>query len=172
MNTFLKRNLITGLCLTALVAPVWAAQPAITVELEPQRIALGESAQLVVTVNGSDAAQSPVPQVDGLEIVPVGQQTSMEMINGNVTSNVSQIFRVIPNRAGDFTIPAIGGSTQPMTLHVDKRTGSQTQRAMPLGRSRLPAPSFSQPADSEPVDTKNRFAFLRVGTTEAGTDGR
>jgi hypothetical protein len=162
MNTFLKRNLITGLCLTALVAPVWAAQPAITVQLEPQRIALGESAQLVVTVNGSDAAQSPVPQVDGLEIVPVGQQTSMEMINGNVTSNVSQIFRVIPNRAGDFTIPAIGGSTQPMTLHVDKRTGSQTQRAMPLGRSRLPAPSFSQPADSEPVDTKNRFAFLRV----------
>ena len=162
MNTFLKRNLITGLCLTALVAPAWAAQPAITVQLEPQRIALGESAQLVVTVNGSDAAQSAVPQVDGLEIVPVGQQTSMQMINGNVTSNVSQIFRVIPNRAGDFTIPAIGGSIQAMTLHVDKGTGSQTQRAMPPGRSRLPAPSFSQPADSEPVDTKNQFAFLRV----------
>src|SRR4029077_8646990 len=114
MNTFLKRNLITGLCLTALVAPAWAAQPAITVQLEPQRIALGESAQLVVTVNGSDAAQSAVPQVDGLEIVTVGQQTSMQMINGDVTSNVSQIFRVIPNRAGDFTIPAIGGSTQAM----------------------------------------------------------
>jgi hypothetical protein len=161
MNTNFKRNLIAALCLTALVAPVWAQQT-ITAQLEPQRIALGESAQLVVTVNGSDAEQSPVPQVDGLEIVPVGQQSSMQMINGNVISNVSQIFRVIPNRVGDFTIPAIGGSTQPIRLHVDKGAAGQTQRAMPPGRSRLPAPTFSQSADSEPVKTNNQSAFLRV----------
>jgi hypothetical protein len=161
MNANFKRNLIAGLCLTALVAPVWAQQT-ITAQLDPQTIALGESAQLVVTINGSDAEQSPVPQVDGLEIVPVGQQSSMQMINGNVTSNVSQIFRVIPNRAGDFTIPAIGGSTQPIRLHVDKGAVGQTQRAMQPGRSRLPAPSFSQRADSKPVDAKNQSAFLRV----------
>jgi hypothetical protein len=161
MNTNFKRNLIAGLCLTALVAPVWAQQT-ITAQLDPQRISLGESAQLVVTVNGSDAEQSPVPQVDGLEIVPVGQQTSMQIINGNVTANVSQIFRVIPNRAGDFTIPAIGGSTQPIRLHVDKGVAGQTQRAMQPGRSRLPAPSFSQRADSKPVEAKNQSAFLRV----------
>ena len=162
MSTSLKRNLITALCLIALVAPASSAQQTITAQLDPQRIALGESTQLVVTVNGSDAGQLRVPEVDGLEIVPVGQQTSMQIINGNVTANVSQIFRVIPNRAGDFTIPSIDGSTQPMRLHVDKGAAGVAHRAMPPGRSRLPASSFSQSADSEPLNAKNQSAFLRV----------
>ena len=162
MSTSLKRNLITALCLIALVAPAWSAQQTITAQLDPQRIALGESAQLIITVNGSDAEQASVPEVDGLEIVPVGQQTSMQIINGNVTASVSQIFRVIPNRAGDFTIPSIDGSTQPMRLHVDKGAAGVAQRAMPPGRSRLPAPSFSQSADSEPLNAKNQSTFLRV----------
>ena len=70
-----------------------------------------------------------MPHVDGLEIEPIGEQTSMQIINGNVTSNVAQLFRVTPNRAGDFTIPAIGGTGQPIKLHVDKGAGGQTQRA-------------------------------------------
>jgi len=162
MNTPFRYSLITGLCLGALVAPAWAAQPAVTALLNTQSIALGESALLFVTVNGSSADQPLVPQVDGLDIEPIGQQTSTQMINGSVISNESQIFRVIPNRAGDFTIPSIGGSTQPVTLHVDKGTGGQVQRTLPPGRSRLPAPRFSSPADSEPVDPKNQPAFLRV----------
>jgi hypothetical protein len=162
MNAILERTLITGFCLTALVAPAWAAQPAATAILQPQSIALGETALLWITVDGSSAEPPPLPQVDGLDIEPIGQQTSTQMINGSVTASVSQIFRVIPHRAGDFTIPSIDGSTQAITLHVGKGTGGQAQRSMPPGRSRLPAPSFSQPADSEPVDPKNQPAFLRV----------
>jgi BatD DUF11 like domain len=158
----MKKLIVTGLCMTALVAAAFGAQSQTAAELEPQSIALGESAELTVTVNGSEPAASTVPHVDGLEIEPIGQQTSIQMINGSVTSNVAQLFRVTPNRAGDFTIPAIGGSRQPITLHVDKSAGGQTQRAVPQARSHLSAPNFSQRSNSTPVDSKNQSAFLRI----------
>src|SRR6478672_11902016 len=138
----IKNSFITCICLAALVAPAVGAQSRVTAKLEPQSIVFGESAQLTVTSNGP--TQSSVPQVDGLEIEPIGQQTSIEMINGNVTANVEQLFSVTPNRVGDFTIPPIGGSGQPIKLHVDNGSGGQTQRTAPQSRSHLPAPSFSQ----------------------------
>ena len=156
----MKNPFITAVCLAALVAPAFGAQSQVTAKLEPQSIALGESAQLTVTSNG--ATQSSVPNVDGLEIEPIGEQTSIQMINGNVTRNVEELFSVTPTRAGDFTIPPIGGSGQPIRLHVDRGTGGQTQRSIPQSRSHLPAPSFSQRSNSATVDSKNHSAFLRI----------
>jgi hypothetical protein len=158
----MKNVIVICLCVIALVAAALGAQSQTNAKLEPDSIALGESAALTVTVNGSAPAASTVPHVDGLEIEPIGEQTSMQIINGNVTSNVAQIFRVTPNRAGDFTIPAIGRSGQPINLHVDKGAGGQAQRAFPQGRSGLPGPRFSQPSNSTPLDSKNRSAFLRI----------
>ena len=156
----MKNAFITAVCLAALVAPAFGAQSQVTAKLEPQSIVLGESAQLTVTSNG--ATQLSVPNVDGLEMEPIGQQTSIQMINGNVTANVEQLFSVTPNRVGDFTIPPIGGSGQPIKLHVDNGSGGQTQRTAPQSRSHLPAPSFSQRSNSATVDSKNQSAFLRI----------
>jgi hypothetical protein len=156
----MKNTLITAIYLAALIAPAFAAQSQVMARLEPQSIALGESAQLTVTADRP--IQSSVPHVDGLEIEPIGQQTSIQMINGNMTTSVAQLFSVTPNRAGDFTIPPIGGSGEALKLHVDKSSGGQAQRTMPQSRSHLPAPSFSQPSNSAEVDSKNQPAFLRV----------
>jgi BatD DUF11 like domain len=156
----MKNTLITAIYLAALIAPAFAAQSQVMARLEPQSIALGESAQLTVTADRP--IQSSVPHVDGLEIEPIGQQTSIQMINGNMTTSVAQLFSVTPNRAGDFTIPPIGGSGEALKLHVDKSSGGQTQRTMPQSRSHLPVPSFSQPSNSAEVDSKNQPAFLRV----------
>ena len=82
----MKNAFITTVCLAALVAPAFGAQSQVTAKLEPQSIALGESAQLTVTSN--EPTQSNAPNVDGLDIEPIGQQTSIQMINGNVTANV------------------------------------------------------------------------------------
>ena len=77
-----------------------------------------------MTINGPQPAAPGIPRVDGLEIVPVGQQSSMQIINGVVTANSAYIYQVTPNRAGHFTIPAItaagAGSTQPIGLRVEK----------------------------------------------------
>src|SRR5262249_52826761 len=156
----MKNAFITAVCLAALVAPALGAQSQVTAKLEPQSIALGESAQLTVTSNG--AIQSSVPNVDGLEIEPIGQQTSIQMITGNVTRNVAELVNLTPKRAGYFRIPPIGGSGQPIKLHVDKGSSGQTQQTMPQSRSHLPAPSFSQPSNSAAAGNKNQSAFLRI----------
>ena len=161
----LQRHLLTGLCLFALVAPAWAAQDAgITAQLQPQSIYLGESGQLVVTVNGSQSAEPNIPAVNGLEIVPVGQQSSMESINGAVTSNITLIYQVTANRVGNFTIPAItaegAGGTQPIVLHVDKGAGGQTRSMASQNNAQLPAPAIGH--HDTAVDAQNQSAFLRV----------
>lgn len=164
MNT-IKRTILTALGIAAFLAPAWGAQTQITATLQPRSIGLGEAAQLAVTVNGSQSAQPRVPDVDGLEIVPVGQQSSMQMINGVVTSNVTNIYQVTANRAGSFTIPAITapgvGSTQPIAFRVNQGAGGQSQPAPMRGRAQLPAPGVSG-IDAAPVDAKNEPAFLRV----------
>ena len=159
----LQHHLLTGLCLVTLVAPAWAAQTTISAQLQPQSITLGDSAQLAVTIKGSQAAEPDVPSVSGLDIMPVGQSSSMQSINGAVTASVTHIYRVTASRVGSFTIPAItaagAGSTAPITLRVDQGAGGQTRRAPAQGRAQLPAPSIQ---DDTPVDAKNQSAFLRV----------
>ncbi len=162
-----KHLLVTGLALAMLSAPAWAAQDSVTAQLQPQSIGLGDSAQLSVTVEGAQPDEPSVPDVDGLEIVSVGEQSSMQMINGAITSNVTRIYQVTPERAGNFTIPAIrvpgAGSSQPIALRVENSSGgqAQTQRAPSQSRAQLPPPTMNGNS-SAPVDGKNRPAFLRV----------
>ncbi|MCF7785241.1 MAG: BatD family protein [Prosthecobacter sp.] len=159
----LQHHLLTGLCFVALVAPAWAAQTTISAQIQPQSISLGDSAQLAVTIKGSQSAEPEVPSVNGLDITRVGQSSSMRSINGAVTSSVTHIYRVTADRAGSFTIPAItaagAGSTPPITLRVDQGSGSQTRRAPPQGRAQQTAPSMQ--VDTS-VDAQNQSAFLRV----------
>jgi len=159
----LPLHLLTGLCLVALMAPAWAAQTTISAQIQPQSISLGDSAQLSVTVKGSQSAEPEVPSVSGLNITRVGQSSSMRSINGAVTASVTHIYHVTADRAGSFTIPAItapgAGSTAPITLRVDQGSGTQTRRAPPQGRAQQNAPSIQ---DDTPLDAKNQSAFLRV----------
>jgi len=164
-TTALQRHLFAALCLAGLAVCAPAAPPEITARLEPQSLALGESARLIVTIKGSQAADPRMPDVDGLEIASAGQQSTMQIVNGAVTASVTHIYEVTPSRAGSLTIPPISaagaGSTQPLTLRVDKSVGGQTHRAPSQGRSQLPAPKID-PDDAAPVDGKGQSAFLRV----------
>jgi hypothetical protein len=162
-NSF-QNHILTGLCLIALVAHGFAAQAGITAQIEPRSIGLGESAQLAITLKGSQAAEPNVPRVDGLDIVPIGQQSSMQIINGAVSGNFTYIYQVTANRTGSFNIPAVAavgmGSTRPIAFRVDKGSGSQTQPAPSQNRSQPSAMGLSR--DDDAVDTKGQSAFLRV----------
>jgi hypothetical protein len=63
IGNHMKNVIVTCLCGTALVAAAFGAQSQINAELEPQSIALGESAELIVTMRFETA--STVPHVDG-----------------------------------------------------------------------------------------------------------
>jgi hypothetical protein len=171
--TAFQRHLLAGVCATSvLVATAWAAPNQITAQLDRLSLSLGESAQLAVTVKDSQPMELNVPPVDGLEIIPVGQQSSMQVINGAVFAEVRYVYQVTPNRSGSFTIPAIGvpggGSTQPIAFRVDKTPSGQNSQS-PRPGSPLPAPSVKRlEGHAAPADAKGDSAFLRVVLPKQG----
>jgi BatD DUF11 like domain len=170
MNTYtaFQRYLIGGLCAASVMAaPAWAAPNRISARLDRLTLPLGESAQLAIIVKGSQPVEPNIPAVDGLEITPLGQQSSMQVINGAVSVEVRYVYQVTPNRPGSFTIPAIGasgvGSTQPVAFQVERTSGGQSAGASRPGSSPLPALNFAPPQEEDaPTDAKSQPAFLHV----------
>jgi hypothetical protein len=170
MNTTktFQRHLLAGVCaISVLVAPAWAVANEISAQLDRSGLALGESAQLSVTIKGSQPGEPNLPAVDGLEITPVGQQSSMQVINGAVSAEVRYLYQVTPNRSGSFTIPAIGvpggATTQPIAFRVEKRSNSQNSQSPRPAGSPLPTFSANQAEEAAaPADAQSQPAFLRV----------
>jgi hypothetical protein len=136
-----------------------AAPPAVTAQLDPTDISLGESAQLTLTVAGSDSSGVAPPSVPGLEFVAVGQSSQFQSVNGVTTSNVSVTYEVIPQHAGTFKFPAMSRGGRPLELHV--RSGN----AAPSSNS--PASSLPPPASSGAMSgttqiSQGAAAFVRL----------
>jgi hypothetical protein len=75
MNATLTRTLqciAAFAVMTVLALPALAANPAISAALEPAHVAVGESAQLTVTIGGGTGDEPALPHVDGLEFTPMG----------------------------------------------------------------------------------------------------
>jgi hypothetical protein len=130
MKTNLSKALTATLLSFAALA-VRAADVNVQATLSPDSISLGESAVLKVTINGSRSANPTLPQMDGLEFEGAGQSSQFSWNNGNISSNVVLIYRVVPAREGSFTIPPISCQvdgknmlTQPLTLKVLKAGGN------------------------------------------------
>ena len=137
MRSILAATIFACSALAAQAAPQIAAQ------LQPDRIAVGESARLVVTLSGTSANVRPdVPQVEGLRIQPSGQSSQIRIVNGQTSSTTGFTYRVTPERAGEFEIPAIKAQnleTEPLELHVSAGASRQRRSRSPrLGRAELP----------------------------------
>ena len=79
-----------------------------TAEVDQNKIALGTSAQLTLTVTGTqDVADIPAPSVDGLDIRFLGPSTQISIVNGQYSSRKSWIYALVPLKTGRFTIPAL-----------------------------------------------------------------
>jgi hypothetical protein len=145
-----------------LLASASAMAGQVTASLDSNRVAAGDTAQLTVTVQGSDNAEPNVPAVPGLQITPAGTSSSFESVNGQVTSSVSYLYQVTPVRTGTFTIPAIDvpgvGRSQELTLQVAKGAGN----AAASSGSNLPPPDAPQGTTDDAANATDSPAFLRV----------
>jgi hypothetical protein len=137
-----------------------AAKPEISVSLEPKQIALGETAQLTVTVSGALGNEGALPDVDGLAFTPAGRSRQFQSINGEETESQSLIYLVRATRAGTFAIPALkigsgrdAAASNPVVLQV---TGSGSTPS-------LPPPSMR--GDGR-VSANGQTAFLRLVTSK------
>lgn len=169
MKNPFPHQLASGMApLVVLVASAWTAQAAVTAKLQPESLNLGESGRLTVTVQSSGNTEPDIPDIDGLQITPIGSQSFMRSNNGIISINITRMYQVTPEREGTFTIPAISapgaGSSQPITLTVGKGNGSA--QAAPNngnagGRTPRPAPKMKDDGDPS-ADAKDQPAFLRV----------
>jgi hypothetical protein len=133
------------------------AQSEVTQRIEPQRIGLGEAAQLTIAASGDDAQDISPPMVVGLEFVAAGQSQRVESINGVTHSTTSVTYQVIPRQAGVFTIPGTAPGTQPLVLTVVPEQGRAAVVGSPVP---LGAPSASSTAGS------SAFVRLRLSKHE------
>ena len=165
----MKTNLSRFRPMIAVIAAVMAlaskasAAPDVTTQLEPGQIALGQSAQLTITVSGDGNDAVSPPAVPGLEFVSVGQSSQFESINGVASSTTSATYEVIPQRAGTFTIPALSRGSQPLVLQVGPGNGNggATTGNNP-GASSLPPPATSGLSAGTTSLKQEGSAFVRL----------
>jgi hypothetical protein len=174
MNATLTRTLqciAAFAVMTVLALPALAANPAISAALEPAHVAVGESAQLTVTIGGGTGDEPALPHVDGLEFTPMGQTSETQSINGVVTASSSYTYLVTANRAGKFTIPSMkigqgsaAGTTQPIVLQVTGAGSATAPHASLQPAPALPSPNVPGADDDQAVSTGGQQAFLRLVT--------
>jgi hypothetical protein len=133
----------------------FAAQAAVTTQLEPGQIALGQSAQLTITSSGDGTDAVSPPEVPGLEFVSVGQSSQMESINGVTSSTTSEVYQVIPRHAGKFSIPPLSQGVQALVLYV-------TPGGATPGNNSLPPPAAGASSAGPTSLTKDGTAFVRL----------
>lgn len=107
------------------------------VTLDRETVTVGETATLTLEFEGGDPASVPtLPQIPNLQVEGSGSSRNMSIINGRVSSTLSQSFLLTPLREGEFTLPAlqanIAGQTltsQPLKLKAVKPGATATDQA-------------------------------------------
>jgi hypothetical protein len=147
----------------ALAAIASAAPPAVTAKIDRAEIALGDSAQLTITVSGGGDEAAAPPAVPGLQFVAAGQSSRYESINGVATSTTSVTYEVIPQRAGKFTIPALGRGARSLVLYVQPGGGAaRAAGGNNSGASSLPPPVAGGWSGGETRLMEDGSAFARL----------
>lgn len=100
-------SILAWLSLSA--TPARAQNVHVEAELDREEIGIHESAILTVTVTtpGTQAYRPERPEIPGLRVEPFGESQGFSWINGRVSRTVTSVFRLRPERTGDFTIPSI-----------------------------------------------------------------
>jgi hypothetical protein len=85
-----------------------AGEPKVRGSLSSATATVGEPVDYELTIDGSfDAADVPVPAVDGLEVRGTSQGSQLSIVGGDVQRRTSYTYRLIPTREGTFTIPSM-----------------------------------------------------------------
>jgi hypothetical protein len=164
----IRRTLMVVVSLAAVIGRAHANAATVNATLEPAEIALGEAAQLTVSVQGQDENVPQIPPVDGLSFQHVAQSSQIQIINGAMSASVSHTFAVIPGREGTFIIPAIktGGDrdaavSSPVVLKVLKR-GSVASRPSTISPGNSPASIGTGNDEEDRGRDQSGFGFLRM----------
>ena len=116
------------------------ADVSVTASVDRNHITFGESVTLTISVQGTQGGAAPsIPKVEGLTLNGPSTQTSMSIVNSQISQSINFVYQVTPGRTGNFTIPAIAlnidgrtYSTTPISLTVEKLAAVQNQQGQTL----------------------------------------
>jgi hypothetical protein len=136
------RNSAAAVCVALLALATTAMGQGIGFQasVEPNPVGVGEQFTLTLVLNNAGMGGGKnlkLPDLGKFHIMAgPNQSTSMQMINGSVSSSVTYSYVLQPKEMGKFTIGAVtieaGGAvytTQPIALEVVKSSGKQKQQA-------------------------------------------
>lgn len=74
--------------------------------IDRERLYVGESLILTLTVaNGKPSNLTSFPDIDGIQVKPLGTKSNISWINGAQMQSISYDYLLTPERSGKFTIP-------------------------------------------------------------------
>jgi hypothetical protein len=105
---------------TAVLPSALAEDVSVAATVTANRLSLGNSAQLIVTVRGTQKVEpASLPPIDGFDTRYIGPQTQVSIVNGNYTSSKSFIYSLFPNKTGQFKIPSFSLTVDGQEFHTD-----------------------------------------------------
>ncbi len=155
---YLRILIVSVVLMTLACVNVSAQDVQFTAEVDQNTIALGTSAQLTLTVTGTqEIAEVEIPPVDGLDIRYLGPSTQISIVNGQYSSRKSRIYSVMPLKTGHFSIPAL-------SIHVNGRAYATEAVEIEVtdASSMIPAPSSPSPAEAGTSLEDKIFLVLRL----------
>ncbi|MCK5012901.1 MAG: protein BatD [Candidatus Omnitrophica bacterium] len=98
----------------------FAQDISVEVEISSRKILLGSTAQLIITVNGSQAIEPiQLPKVEGFNVNYLGPSTRVSIINGQHSSSKAFAYSLFPLKVGQFQIPVFDVIASGKTYRVD-----------------------------------------------------
>jgi hypothetical protein len=108
------QKIVLGLLLVLLGANLATAEVEIFAQLEPKEFAANQAAQLTLTVQGVNAAEPQIPEIEGLRFRFLGQNMHSRWINGQHSASIAFTYLVEAEQAGTYTI-------EPLQVKVQER---------------------------------------------------
>ncbi|MBF0386355.1 MAG: protein BatD [Candidatus Omnitrophica bacterium] len=107
-TTYLRSAFLAVVFLLTTAFSVVAEDISFETVIDTDRVVMGASAQLTLTLHGTqDLAQVVLPPLDGFEARFVGPSTQIKVVNGEYSTAKSFNYMLIPLKEGKYTIPAI-----------------------------------------------------------------
>jgi len=155
-------NLSTILCLTVLGLCAFGpgclqASAGITVDasLSHRSFARDDAARLTITVSGASRdADIALPEIDNIRLRNQGTSRQFSMVNGTISSSISQNYLVQAEKPGRYTIPAI-----------EVRVGGETYTTRPINFEVTQTRRQLQGYSGTTGQTAGELAFIRISKT-------
>lgn len=134
-----------------------AADITVTATLNRASMSVEETAEMVVTVNGSGSAELDMAEVDGLEFTQRGHSRQLQFINGTASASLSMTYLIQATKPGTYVIPAVTVEVEGKKLQTEAIPFEVTSSS-PQQQEVTPSPS----SPDLPGEKDGQKAFLRA----------